>query len=358
MSSSSYTALPDAPRTLLNYITSFGVTASDSNDGSSIWNTGRQTLTLTTINSPNDYFTRYNQVKLFQGDGSYDTLDWVIFNFDRDYNGDFDGYSTSLSYFGGENTCNGGTGGLSITYGVVWGWANNGWNKLFQMNLPGGGAFNHMFAGWWASGNTVSSSDGKYSAYDTLPITHIAFSVHADSSSITTPDTPSGIRVTATLTTTQSIVYRKFISGASISFDVISSNAGAVPRTHESSNTSILSIPTASAPSGSIVAPGKVTIKVTQPATGNYTEIIENSLITIVIVGSGVTYSSENMTSLDLSGTNLTSSVFSSCNLTSANLYGATINASTNFSTATLTSVRSGRIIGITSLLPNEFKLI
>lgn len=162
----------------------------------------------------------------------------------------------------------------------------------------------------------------------------------------------------ATLNTTQSTFYRKFVSGATVSFDVITSNAGTVARTHESSNTSILSIPTASVPSGSIVAPGKVTIKVTQPATGNYTEVIENSLITIVIVGSGITYTSEDMTSLDLSGTNLTSSVFASCNLTSANLFGATVNASTNFSTATLTSVRSGRIIGITSLLPNNFKLI
>ena len=163
---------------------------------------------------------------------------------------------------------------------------------------------------------------------------------------------------TATLTASQTIFYQKFVSGATLSFDVISSNAGTVSRTHQSNNTSIVSIPSSSIPSATVVAIGRTTIKVTQPATTDYTEIIENNLITIVIIGQGQTYTSENMTNTDLSNTNLNGSVFSSCNLTNANLFGTTVNSSTNFSTATLTNVRSGRITGTTTLLPSEFRMI
>ena len=74
-------------------------------------------------------------------------------------------------------------------------------------------------------------------------------------------------RAAGTLSVTKSIFYQKFVSGASISFDVITSNAGLVSRTHESNNTSIVSIPSSAAPSATIVAPGKIYIKVIQPAT-------------------------------------------------------------------------------------------
>jgi hypothetical protein len=164
--------------------------------------------------------------------------------------------------------------------------------------------------------------------------------------------------ISATLTASQTIFYQKFVLSATLSFDVISSNAGTVSRTHQSNNTSIVSIPSSSIPSATIVGPGKVTIKVTQPATTNYTEIIENNLITIVIIGQGQTYTSENMTNTDLSNTNLNGSVFSSCNMTNVNLFGTTVNSSTNFSTATLTNVRSGRITGTTTLLPSGFRMI
>jgi hypothetical protein len=166
----------------------------------------------------------------------------------------------------------------------------------------------------------------------------------------------------ATLVTSQSILYIKFVSGAaSISFnDIISSNAGAVPRTHESNDTAVVTIPTASTASASIVGPGKTTIKVTQPATGKYTQIVNNDLITIVVVGQGKTYTSETFpSSFDLSGTNLSNSIFNSCNLTGADLYNATVNASTSFSTPTiLNSLKSGRITGVTSLLPAGYIMI
>jgi hypothetical protein len=165
----------------------------------------------------------------------------------------------------------------------------------------------------------------------------------------------------ATLDTSQSIFYRKLVSGASISFnDVISSNAGAVPRTYESNNTSVVTIPTASTASASIAGPGKTTIKVTQPATGKYTQIVNNDLITIVVVGQGKTYTSETFpASFDLSETNLSDSIFNSCNLTGADLYNATVNAYTSFSTPTiLNSLKSGRITGVTSLLPSGYIMI
>jgi hypothetical protein len=166
-------------------------------------------------------------------------------------------------------------------------------------------------------------------------------------------------QLTATLTASTPIFYQKFVSNASISFDVITSNAGTVARTHESNDNAVVTIPTASTPSASIAGPGKTTIKVTQPATSNYTQVIDNALIAIVVVGQGKTYTSETFpASFDLAGTNLSGSVFNSCNLTSANLFGATVNASTDFTTSTLTQITSGRIIGITSRLPAGYIMI
>jgi hypothetical protein len=362
--SSSYTSIPSGPRTLLNYISSFGITGSSSNNASTNWNSGYDTLTLTHINTYDNYFSRNTRVKIIQGDGSVDYPDWVVFNFDvNNGTGDFHGGHTTYSYFGGESssgaTSSGGSGGLTITHGFIWGWANDKWNKLFQMELPGnGGLFSNSFAGWWASGNTVTSGNGKYSAYDTLSISHIGFSVQYTSSTLATL-APLALKVTATLSASTPIFYRKFVSGASISFNVISSNAGPVSRTHESNDNAIVTIPTAATPSASIAGPGKTTIKVTQPATGNYTQVINNELITIIVVGQGKTYTSETFpASFDLSGTNLSGSVFNSCNLTSANLVGTTVNTLTDFTTSTLTQVISGRITGITSRLPAGFVMI
>ena len=360
--SACYTAMPSGPRTLLNYITSFGITGSSSNNDSTNWRTGHATLTTTPISTYNTYFSRNTRVKIIQGDGSVDGPDWVVFNFDVDNgSGDFHGNHLNYSYFGGESTSgsnsNGGSGGLSNnTHGGIWGWANNKWNKLFQMELPGNnGLFSNSFAGWWASGNTVTSGNGKYADYDTLAISYIGFSVHPDSSVIIGPDS----KIISTLTASQSTFYQKFVSGGTVSFDVISSNAGSVSRTHESNDTAVVTIPSSASPSASIAGPGKTTIKVTQPATGNYTQVINNELITIIVVGQGKTYTSETFpASFDLAGTNLTGSVFNSCNLTGADLYNTTVNASTSFSTSTLNSLKSGRITGVTSLLPAGYIMI
>lgn len=165
-------------------------------------------------------------------------------------------------------------------------------------------------------------------------------------------------RAIPTLVTSQSIIYKKFVSGAIVSFDFISSSAGAVSRTYELNGPPlIITIPTASTPSASIVAPGKNTIKVTQYQTTNYAEVV-STLITIVIIGQGQTYTSETFLSLDLSGTNLSGSTFSNCTLTDTNLFGTTVSPTTNFTSSTLKGIMSGRIIGTTDLLPPGFKMI
>ena len=71
-----------------------------------------------------------------------------------------------------------------------------------------------------------------------------------------------------------------------------------------------------------------------------------------------INVSNANFSSVDLSGTNLNSVSFNGANLTSSNLYGATINTSTDLRNATLQSLQSGRITGITALLPANYTMI
>jgi uncharacterized protein YjbI with pentapeptide repeats len=121
----------------------------------------------------------------------------------------------------------------------------------------------------------------------------------------------------------------------------------------------VTTIPNSSIATAQIAGVGSSLISVTQAETTNFTSISTPNILTLVIVGQGGTYSAINMTSLDLSGTNLSSTIFSNtCNLTGANLYGTTVNEFTNLSTANLTNVKSGRILGITALLPSGYKII
>lgn len=354
-SSFSYTPMPSGPRTLLNYITSFGINASSYNNGTAIWNSGRANLPLTHHTKATNYFTRYDRVNIMQGDGSDDSLDWTIFNFDKNANGDNDGNSTTLAYFAGEDTASGGTGGLgSGYYGIIWGW-NSGWKKLFQMDLPGNGAYNHSYAPWWTSGTTVTSGNGKYSAYDNTSITYMGFSIQKN-----TDSSPSlMLQTTATLTATKTIILSKYILNASLSFDFFSTNnKETYTRTYSSNATGIVSVPSTSTASATIAGPGTTTINVTQSETSSFTAVAQNSIITIIIVGNGATYSSIDMSEMDLSGVNMSSSVFTDCTLNNANMTGVTMNTTTNFSSSRLSGVKTGRITGITPLLPSGFSMI
>jgi hypothetical protein len=179
----SYLAMPGENRTLLNYVTSFGVVGTSSNNGTGSWDTsysGNLSYTASPITNVS-YFTKYNRVRVIDGDGASSGVDWAVFNFGlANGGGDFDGTSNTNAYFGGENSYSGGTGGVAST-GYVWGFSiSSGWNLLYQLPLgsTSGPNYNHTNGGWFTSGGTiVTSGNGKRSAYDSLTIAHMGFSV-------------------------------------------------------------------------------------------------------------------------------------------------------------------------------------
>jgi uncharacterized protein YjbI with pentapeptide repeats len=62
--------------------------------------------------------------------------------------------------------------------------------------------------------------------------------------------------------------------------------------------------------------------------------------------------------SCNFTNTNLNNASFNGSNLTGSIIYGATINASTDLRNATLNSLQSGRINGVTTLLPANYTMI
>ena len=166
-------------------------------------------------------------------------------------------------------------------------------------------------------------------------------------------------KATPSLTVSTNRYITKYILNGTINFNVFSTNAeSGFTRQFSSNNSGIISIPNSASPIATITGSGKTTINVTQTTTTHYNAVTVNNIITFVIIGPSVAYSSEDMTSLDLSGNNLSGSTFTSCNLTNANLYNATVNSSTNLIGSTLTSIKSGRITGFTTLLPPNYKMI
>ena len=180
-----YIAMPGGTRTLLNYLQSFGINGSSSNSGSGQWSTsfsGNITY-LGTPTSNNNYFTQYGRVRVVDGDGSADGLDWGVFNFGiANCSGDFDGSAGSQAYFGGENSYSGGTGGAAVSTGYVWGYnpTASSWVLLYQLGLgtSSGSTCNHTNGYWFTSGGAVASGIGKRSDYDNTSISHIGFSVN------------------------------------------------------------------------------------------------------------------------------------------------------------------------------------
>lgn len=163
----------------------------------------------------------------------------------------------------------------------------------------------------------------------------------------------------ATLTVSQSAIVLKYILNSIFSFDVFgTNNTDAITRTYSSGSPSVVTIPNSSAANAQTAGVGSSLISVTQSETTNFTSVTGSNILTLVIVGQNGSYSSIDMTSLDLSGTNLSTTTFSNCNLTGVNLYGVTINSSTNFTTSNLSNVKSGRILGNTTLFPLGYQLI
>ena len=128
----SYIEMPGGNRTLLNYITSFGVNGTSTNVGTGQWDTsfsGDLSYAASPI-ANNNYFTQYNRVRIIDGDGDGNPNDWAVFNFGPN-NGskDFYGNRNNNAYFGGEstsgqNSASGGKGGTAtLTTGYVWGFS-------------------------------------------------------------------------------------------------------------------------------------------------------------------------------------------------------------------------------------------
>jgi hypothetical protein len=164
--------------------------------------------------------------------------------------------------------------------------------------------------------------------------------------------------ITATLTASQSVIIVKYILSSTVPFVIVTNNTEAFTRTHSSGTPSVATIPNSSTATAQIAGVGVTLISVTQSATTKYTSVSSPNIITLAVIGQNGSYSGINMTSADLSATNVSSSVFTNCNLTAANLYNSTVNSATDFSTATLTGLKSGRITGLTTRLPSGFKMI
>jgi len=174
-----YVAIPSAPRTLRSYVTSFGLNQSSSNSNNSNWSNGHDVRSFE-YRKNGSYFNSGNLV-MFNGDGSADGGDWVLFNFGNlrggDFNPKWNNNQSGWAFFGGEfSNQSMSTSGQSVSRGYIWGFSDSqGWVKLWQDDRNGSWGKNN--SSWYSSGGTTSSGNGKYSAYDNEPITHIGFSV-------------------------------------------------------------------------------------------------------------------------------------------------------------------------------------
>jgi hypothetical protein len=185
----SYLPIPSGPRTMQNYIASFGVVGSSANDNTTNWTYSFSGITpLAYTASPittSNYFTQGSGVRFIIGDGSSDPPDWAVITFvSGNGTGDFDGAAqgAGAAWFGSESGTNGGSHGNTVSRGRVWGFSTSlGWVLLYVLDLPGGGTYNHTNGGWFTIGGTLVTGAatvlGKRTEYDNLSITHMGFSV-------------------------------------------------------------------------------------------------------------------------------------------------------------------------------------
>ena len=174
-----YLPMPSGPRTLLNYVQSFGLNQSSSNNNNSNWSNGHDSRAFE-YRKTGSYFNSGNMV-MFNGDGSADSADWVLFNFGSlrggDFNPKWNNNQSGWAFFGGEFSQQSvSTSGQSISKGYIWGFSDSlGWIKLWQDDRSG--SWGKQNSSWYSSGGTTNSGNGKYSAYDNEPLTYIGFSV-------------------------------------------------------------------------------------------------------------------------------------------------------------------------------------
>ena len=257
---------------------------------------------------------------------------------------------------GGTSFINGGLGGTSAD-----GWSNGGFGGGGGAASGGGGGGGGGYSGGGGGGynNVQWHSGGGGGSYS---ITNSFTSATANNSGQGSVVITLILTTPATLTFLKIAYYTKFILNSTITLpatDIITNNTDTVKTvTHTSGSTGVATITTA-ANVGTVTVKGlgTTTITSTLAATANFDAVTVSS-ITITVIGSGTTLTDATMTSIDLTSTDLTGSVFSGCDLTSANLYGAIFNVNTDLRGSTLTSLRSGRINGFTTLLPAGYKMI
>jgi uncharacterized protein YjbI with pentapeptide repeats/alpha-tubulin suppressor-like RCC1 family protein len=176
--------------------------------------------------------------------------------------------------------------------------------------------------------------------------------------SYTVPIAGNQITLTASPSTPSTII-SKFILNDTISFGpfVTNNTDGGYTLSHVSQSTSVVTIPVATTASARIAGSGVSVIYTTISATANF-PAYTTGVYTIAVIGNNTTYSSITMQAADLSNCNITGSTFTSCDFSGVNLYGVTIDASTNLSTCTLTNLRSGGITGTTAQLPANYTIM
>jgi hypothetical protein len=171
------------------------------------------------------------------------------------------------------------------------------------------------------------------------------------------------IRQTATVLVSgaaSKTIVNKYLVNSPIAFGpfTTTNTDGGYTVKHTSLNTSVVTIPSNSIATANIIGPGTALIQTEFTQTANFFAS-SGTYVTILIVGPSTTYTTANMTNVDLSGTDIRGTVFSDCNLQNANLYAATVNDTTDFRTVNnMQNLRSGRIYGITALFPSGYKLI
>lgn len=176
-----YLPMPSGPRTLLSYVTSFGLNQSSSNSNNSSWSNGHDVRSFE-YRKNGQYFNSGNLV-MFNGDGSADGGDWVLFNFGNlrggDFNPKWNGNQSGWAFFGGEFQNQSASGsGTSASKAYIWGFSDAaGWIKLWEEPVSSNGNWGKNNSNWYSSGGTTSSGNGKRSEYDNEPITYIGFSV-------------------------------------------------------------------------------------------------------------------------------------------------------------------------------------
>lgn len=176
-----YLPIPGGSRTLLSYVTSFGLNENSSNNNNSSWSNGHDVRPFEYRKTGN-YFNSGNMV-MFNGDGSSDGGDWVLFNFGNlrggDFNPKWNGNQSGWAFFGGEFANQSASGsGTSASKAYIWGFSDAaGWIKLWEEPASSSGSWGKNNSNWYSSGGTTTSGNGKRPAYDNEPITYIGFSV-------------------------------------------------------------------------------------------------------------------------------------------------------------------------------------